>query len=457
MANGSGAALPMWCEQEHRVAWEDKWTRIHTARADAEKGLALLGNQQQAWLDHKGRNHWLSNYLLDDNDGHVARADAALEAWGRWERDRASTGAAECIHGPVDVSEQRRRYAETLSSRADTDWLIEREVRTKEVLQLQLAQLRGEVNALDQQLESMGERRRLAARLWHDASIHSEHERSGYIVVQNQVLRRTLTAGLAANDKGEYKGWRGPVATPHRSAYNSRGCHDSPSAVHRDYHLSLSADMRGLMIQPVHSENSLMQRRRTDPYASSQLSPLLGVIFTADGNGGAELRAGQPLLEVRWVQQTIADVLRLRRRRSNDSSQLDSSDTSMARHTRNDEADEAVRFAEVERIWDCDRPRWLLRWTSTAQSATEGGPGWLCFSSDAVAPAVLALSYLDHEAAAAAAVAAAAAEDRAIGHRSAGGDAIAASSGRIVAGGIAKMLFLGPGHQDLRTERLYGL
>ena len=134
------AALPLWCEQEHRVAWEDKWTRIHKARVDADQGKPLHG-RDQLWLDSKGRSHRLGRGVHHgDDDGRALLSGMALEAWGRlrWEDDRASSGTADCIHGPADLAAQRQRYIEARAAREDTDWLIEREIRTKEILQQQL-------------------------------------------------------------------------------------------------------------------------------------------------------------------------------------------------------------------------------------------------------------------------------------------------------------------------------
>merc|ERR1711969_13701 len=117
------------------------------------------------------------------------RAQPARPAWVD---DDGSTGFAE---RPPPTHEAAAFARQTLE---DTEFLVENERRRRDALTSELQRLRAEVESLDRQLHDTGEARRLAGRLWHDASVDSQLDTAGFAVLSSEVLWRSLSDGLEA-------------------------------------------------------------------------------------------------------------------------------------------------------------------------------------------------------------------------------------------------------------------
>jgi hypothetical protein len=109
----------------------------------------------------------------------------------------------------------------------------------------------------DRAIEDIGERRRLAGRLWSDAATHSEHERTGYIVCRLPVLWAVLADALEGVHEQEEEE-RQEEAGRGRRLLGRPGI----MMVRGDYHLSLASDLRGLHIVPAQRENELLRESR---------------------------------------------------------------------------------------------------------------------------------------------------------------------------------------------------
>ena len=152
-------------------------------------------------------------------------AERAAEWEHRWDRLGNERERIEHCCGPVPVRAAPARPPWAADSRPDYDWdeggltpaigaydqaayarqersdaefLAANERRKRDVLVGELARLQQEVDALDRQVYEAGEARRLAGRLFHDESIKSQVDVSGYAVVSRAVLYRLLSDGLGA-------------------------------------------------------------------------------------------------------------------------------------------------------------------------------------------------------------------------------------------------------------------
>ena len=346
-----GAGSAPWAEAERAAVWEHRWERVGEERARA--------------------NHW---------GPMPVRAQPARPAWVD---DDGSTGFAE---RPPPTHEAAAFARQTLE---DTEFLVENERRRRDALTSELQRLRAEVESLDRQLHDTGEARRLAGRLWHDASVDSQLDTAGFAVLSSEVLWRSLSDGLEA------VGW------------GTRP--EGPASAMDPYHFFLQKDLRGIRVGS--------RRGSTTPHPrggilGARLHPngFRPVSISHRPDGACDIRTEQPWLNAHWILRSVNELVALLRsdvvniggaklHGHSEPPDLREIDRSWELVRRNAPSQATIRVVSAE-LW-CNlravacqtRPRWALSWSTV----TDARPSFLVFSSDLRTPGFLCLGLGERE------------------------------------------------------------